>query len=168
MQDKFLKALIYTLLSIALVIFLLTLPFNIYCKTTKKCYPITLSSFSILKKGNKAINIHFQSTIKKELKDIVKFYPIKENLTKFSNEYIDNSYFLKNLSNKPISIRAKYKATPKEADQYLDRIECLCFQSEELEAGEEMKMPIRFKIKENKGTVSKININYEIELLGGN
>ena len=165
MQNKFLKALIYTLLSIVLVIFLLTQPFNIYCKMTKKCYPITLSSFSILKKGNKEILVNFSSKVSDNLKDVVEFYPVKKEVSKFSNEYIENSYLVKNLTNKEITIRAKYQATPQEANKYLDRIECLCFQSQTLKAKEEIKMPIRFKIKpeiEGQKNIKYIQISYEI------
>jgi len=167
-QDKFLKSLIYTIIGIVLVIFLLIQPFNIYCKSTKNCYPITLSSFKILKKGQKEININFSSTTKKELENIVQFYPEKTQLIKFSNEYITNSYIVKNLTNEEITIRARYKATPKDADQYLNRIECLCFQSEDLKANEEIKMPIRFQIKEgikNETDLKEININYSIEII---
>jgi cytochrome c oxidase assembly protein subunit 11 len=167
MQDKFLKALVYTVFGIALSIFLLIQPFNIYCKLTKKCYPITLSSFSIINKGSREITINFQSTIDDDLKNVVSFYPSKKSLTKFSNEYITNSYIVKNLSDKEITIKAKYEANPKEADQYLNRIECLCFQSEDLEAGEEIKMPIRFQIKDgiDKSQLNNIKVNYKIDIL---
>jgi cytochrome c oxidase assembly protein subunit 11 len=167
MQNRFIKSLIYVLLGITLCIFLLTQPFNVYCRLTKKCYPITLSSFSIIKKGQKEITINFESKVDNEIKNIVEFYPNKKSLTKFSNEYITNSYIVKNLGEEEINIRAKYKATPLEADQYLNRIECLCFQSEYLEAGEEIKMPIRFQIKDeiDDSTINDINISYEIEIL---
>ncbi len=168
MQNKFLQALIYAILTIVLIIFLLVQPFNLYCKITKKCYPIRLSSFSISKKGNEKITINFNSKIGDELKDIVEFYPIKKQVIKSSNEYIDNSYFVRNLSDKEITIRTKYQATPEESDKYLDRIECLCFQSETLEAKEEINMPIRFKIKSqssNQSIIKSININYEIDVI---
>ena len=94
MQNKFLQALIYAILAIVLIVFLLVQPFNLYCKITKKCYPVRLSSFSISKKGNEKITINFNSKIGDELKDIVEFYPIKKQVIKSSNEYIDNSYFV--------------------------------------------------------------------------
>ena len=167
MQDRFIKATIYTLLGIAVAIFLLLQPFNIYCKTTKKCYPVTFSSVFKGKKGEKEVKINFSSTINEELKNIVVFYPKEQSLSKFSNEFIENSYFVKNLSDEEITIRTKYSADPKEADKYLDRIECLCFQSETLVPNQEKQMPIRFQIKKGieAEKLPEININYAIEVL---
>lgn len=168
MQDKFLKALIYTLLSIALAIFLLIQPFNIYCKSTKRCYPVTWSSFSILKKGTQEITINFSGDVPEDLKEKIEFYPSKTELKKVSNEFIENSYVVKNLTDREMTVRAKYKATPDEANQYLDRIECLCFQSETLKPKEELKMPIRFKLKpeiQNQDKIKSIQIGYEIEII---
>jgi cytochrome c oxidase assembly protein subunit 11 len=165
MQDKFLKTLIYILLGSALTIFLLIQPFNIYCKITKKCYPITLSSFKILKKGEREIKINFSAKIPDNLKQTLDFYPSQKTVTKFSNEHINNSYFVKNLSNKTLTIKTHYKATPSEANQYLNRIECLCFQSQTLKPNEEVLMPIKFQIKKSIDTtidIESIDIDYQI------
>jgi len=167
MQDRFIKATIYALITIAVSIFLLIQPFNLYCKASKKCYPVNFSTI-FSKKGSKEVRINFASVVDQSLQDVIVFYPKENSLTKFSNEVIENSYSVKNLSNETITIHAKYKVDPLTADQYLNRIECLCFQNETLKAGEEIEMPIRFQIKkeiENDQTIDEINISYSIEIL---
>lgn len=168
MQDKFLKTLIYILLGIGLTIFLLIQPYNIYCKNSKKCYPITLSSFANADKGKKELTLNFEGQVPDNLKDIVEFKPEFTSIKKFSNEFVTNTYLVKNLSNNSIAVRAKYQISPETADNYIDRIECLCFQNQTLAPGEEVAMPIKFQIKkefDQEKDLKEAVVSYNIEIL---
>ena len=133
---------------------------------TKKCYPIGFSSISLQKKGEKIMNLNFSANINEKDNKILEFYPEKQQISAFSNEFVRNSYIVKNLSDEVINVKTNYKAKPEEADQYLDKIECLCFQSQTLKPNEEVKMPIKFQIKSeiDKKDIKEIEINYNIML----
>lgn len=168
MQNKFIRSIIYIVVGTILAIFLAIQPFNLYCKNTKKCQPITLSSTSVSKKGEKQITIDFSATTPESLKNIVEFKPETTKITANSGEYMTNFYIVKNISNNPITVRIRYKIEPSEADQYLDRIECLCMQNQSLEPQEESKMPIKLQIKpefEKENNIKAANITYAVELI---
>ena len=56
------------------------------------------------------------------------------------------SYFVKNRSNKKVTIQAIPDITPNLAKKYLAKIECFCFRQQVLEPGEEREMPLRFVV----------------------
>jgi cytochrome c oxidase assembly protein subunit 11 len=171
MSDKFLKSLIYTLLASLLIIFFLIQPYNIYCRISKNCNPVMISALLPHKSGKEKMTINFSAEIPDNLKNIVEFYPQKNSKKIINGKNIINSYVVKNLSNHEITIRASYRILPKEADKYLDRIECLCFQNQVLAPKESAKMPINFvissEIEKDKSVkkLNKIEVSYKIILL---
>jgi cytochrome c oxidase assembly protein subunit 11 len=155
MQNRFLKFL-YLFFAILFLCFLAFQPFNIFCKTTKKCYPITLQSFDFSKKGNIDLSVSLFASVSKGIQDVVEFYPKQEFFTIKSNQYISSSYIVKNLTNQELSIKAQYISYPEDINKYLERVECLCFQMQYLEPNQQVEMPIKFKVKDN---IKEINLN---------
>ena len=56
------------------------------------------------------------------------------------------SYYVKNLTDKTLVIQAIPDITPNNANKYLAKIECFCFNKQTLKPGEEKEMPLRFVI----------------------
>jgi len=56
------------------------------------------------------------------------------------------SYYVKNRSDKTITIQAIPDITPNLAKKYLAKIECFCFRQQTLKPGEEREMPLRFVV----------------------
>jgi cytochrome c oxidase assembly protein subunit 11 len=170
-SNKFFKTLIYILLGILLIIFFMIQPYNIYCRVSKKCHPVIISSLLWHKSGKEKLQINFTATTPEHLKNIVEFSPNEQQKEIINGKNITNFYQVKNLSNQEITIRAHYNLNPAEADKYLDRIECLCFQTQILKAKEEVNMPLNFRIKseiENDSelkNLQKITVNYEVMLV---
>ena len=54
------------------------------------------------------------------------------------------NYFVKNNSGKDVIAQAIPSVTPVLATTHLNKIECFCFEQQELKAGEEKIMPLRF------------------------
>lgn len=171
MSEKFLKNTIYVILSILLISFILIQPYNLFCRIKHSCDPITLSSIAPHKIGEKSLTISFLATTPDGLKNIVEFQPKTLRAEIINGQAIGNYYSVKNLTNNKIIVSAKISVEPKEVDQYLEKIECLCMQSQPLNKKESAVMPARFRInpeieKDPKfKDLKEIKINYEVELI---
>lgn len=56
------------------------------------------------------------------------------------------SFTARNTSDKPVWGTAIYNVTPHSAAEYFSKIECFCFDSQRLDPGQEMHMPVSFFI----------------------
>jgi cytochrome c oxidase assembly protein subunit 11 len=74
------------------------------------------------------------------------FYPLVKRLDMNPGEVKEVSYYVKNRSDKTITIQAIPDITPNLAKKYLAKIECFCFRQQTLKPGEERKMPLRFVV----------------------
>jgi cytochrome c oxidase assembly protein subunit 11 len=168
MQEKFIKNTIYAIIAILLLIMILIQPYNLYCKITGSCFPVTFSSIGFNRAGDKYLNINFAAQINDEAKNIVEFYPKEKAIKIRSGKTIHNFYLAKNLSNKPVIIKTKMKLEPFWVNQYLERIECLCFKNQPLNAKEEKSLPVSFRIKpeieedKNFTNLKEISVSYEV------
>jgi len=76
----------------------------------------------------------------------LEFRALTKRLTFYPGEIKEVSYYVKNLSNKPMVIQAIPDITPNIAKKYLAKIECFCFKQQTLQPGEEKEMPLRFVV----------------------
>ncbi len=71
-----------------------------------------------------------------------------------------------NTSNAPVTGTAGFNVSPERAGRYFTKIECFCFQQQELAAGESIEMPVTFfvdpKIVEDESAknISEITLSY--------
>ena len=144
-SEKFIKNTIYTIIGISITIFLLIQPYNLFCKIKKSCQPVTFSSFSF-KKGQQQITINFTSKINKDLKTTLNFYPQESKIKAQTGQNITTKYIAQNLTNQSIIIRNHFKVNPSQAKQYLEMIQCLCFQNQPINPLSKVLMPIHLRI----------------------
>ena len=74
------------------------------------------------------------------------FRPTVKKLDFSPGEVKEVSYYVKNRSDKTITIQAIPDITPNLAKKYLAKIECFCFRQQTLKPGEEREMPLRFVV----------------------
>lgn len=74
------------------------------------------------------------------------FRPLTKKMTLNPGEVKEVSYYVKNRSDKTITIQAIPDITPNNAKKYLAKIECFCFRQQTLKPGEERVMPLRFVV----------------------
>ncbi len=74
------------------------------------------------------------------------FHPLTKKMTMNPGEVKEVSYYVKNRTDKTLSIQAIPDITPNNARKYLAKIECFCFQKQTLKPGEEREMPLRFVV----------------------
>jgi ADP-ribose pyrophosphatase YjhB (NUDIX family) len=78
MQEKFIKSSIYVVVAILALILFISQPYNFFCKASKLCNPIMLSSIVPRKVGKQELNYKFSAEIPESLKQNIEFYPKKE------------------------------------------------------------------------------------------
>ena len=91
---------------------------------------------------NRLIRVEFDATINQEL--AFEFKPMTTFVEVNPGEIKEVNYFVKNNSSKDIVAQAIPSVTPVLATTHLNKIECFCFAQQELKAGEEKIMPLRF------------------------
>jgi cytochrome c oxidase assembly protein subunit 11 len=149
MPDKFIKNTLYVVIGTFLAIFLLIQPYNLFCKIKKTCLPITFSSFLINQSGKQKIIINFSAKIDEDLNKIIEFYPKKSKIEVQNGKNITINYVAKNISVNNIIINNEFIANPPKIKDYLEMVECLCFQNQPIKVGEEVLMPVNFRINPN-------------------
>lgn len=168
MQDKFIKNTIYVLAAILLLIIILAQPYNLFCKISGKCHPVGFSSISLHQSGKREMVINFSAQIDDNLKNIIQFHPQDKSSVVRNGKNIYNFYIAKNLTNKPIVVKAELQLEPSWVNQYLERIECLCFKEQPLGAGQEKSMPVSLRINPaiekdaNFAGLKEVNVSYKI------
>lgn len=165
MPDKFIKDIIYVIIGILLVIFVAIQPYNLFCKIKGTCHPIIISSILPHKLGQKNSTVNFSAQLSDELKNEIIIYPQEKVLNVINGRNINNFFIIKNLTSKPINIKIEAQIEPIQANQYLKRIECLCFKKHSLNAGEVKSVPVSFRINPEieKSDIAEVNINYIVE-----
>ena len=75
-----------------------------------------------------------------------RFKPHKNYVEVHPGELVQVQYDLVNLENRPMVGQAIPSYAPMQAAQYLQKLECFCFQQQTLAAGETRTMPVSFVI----------------------
>ena len=171
MQHRFIKSLVYVVTITLVIILFLSQTYNFFCRVSDVCKPVLWSSLMIHKIGTKEINYKFIAKISDQLKNKVEFNQNFDSKKALNGEEIKNFYYIKNLTPDTIVVRSKYDLSVKEADIYLQKIQCLCAQEQILKPGEKTELPIIFRmsseIEEDKllKNIKELEITYEIELV---
>ena len=90
----------------------------------------------------RTMTIRFDANISPDLP--WRFGPNEKKITLRVGEMSKTSYYARNFSRQKITGRATYNVTPEKAGYYFSKIQCFCFTSQTLEAGQKADMPIVF------------------------
>lgn len=89
------------------------------------------------------------------------FRPMTKTLDLNPGEVKEVSYYVKNRSDKTITIQAIPDITPNLAKKYLAKVECFCFRQQTLKPGEEREMPLRFVVNSSiPGNITVLTMTY--------
>ena len=169
-QDKFIKNTLYIVLGVLLMIFIVIQPYNLFCKIKKTCQPVSFTSLIPKKTGQQKITFIFEANIPDDLKEEVEFEPVKPELNVQNGRNIINAYEVKNLTDENIVAGAHFQIEPREVNKYLERVQCICFNKQPLNAGEEAKMPVNLRINPEieqdaeLKNLKEVKISYEVYL----
>jgi hypothetical protein len=92
-----------------------------------------------------AIRVRFKGEVKEGL--AWDFRPLKETVLIKPGETLRVIYSAKNISNRPLTGKARHIDDPKDAEKYLDVVQCFCFIRETLKPGETKELPLVFRLR---------------------
>ena len=96
------------------------------------------------------------------------FEPVERRVTVNIGEASETSYRVLSLVDKETSGRAVYNVSPPEAARHFVKTECFCFSQQNLAAGQEKVMPVRFYIDpELPEDIPEITLSYTFFLNQG-
>ncbi len=74
------------------------------------------------------------------------FYPQRKKFRVHPGEFIDTAFWVENLSSEPLTIQAIPSVAPGLAASHVKKQVCFCFQHQDLDGNQTMKMPLRFAV----------------------
>ena len=92
-----------------------------------------------------------------------RFEPVPDEVWAKPGETLHAVYRVKNLSDKPITAKARHINEPKElASKYLEIVQCFCFIQQTLAPGEEKEFPLVFRVNWNvPEELKEFRVSYE-------
>ncbi len=109
-----------------------------------------------------AIRVLFEAEVKNGLP--WKFWPVQNMVLAKPGEGLQALFKVKNLSNKPVTAKARHLNEPKEmAAKYLQIVQCFCFIQQTLAPGEEIELPpVVFRVHWDVPTeIKEFRVTYE-------
>ena len=74
------------------------------------------------------------------------FQPSNEVMGVVTGKYYNATFYVKNTTNKAMTAQAVPSIAPSNAAAHLKKLECFCFEQQELAPGEEALLPVKFLI----------------------
>jgi cytochrome c oxidase assembly protein subunit 11 len=92
--------------------------------------------------SERSINVRFDSSVAAGLP--LRFQPTERQVRVRLGEVKQTAYRVKNLTNRPLTLRAEYNVTPDAGGAFFNKIACFCFDDQTLAPFEEQVMPVIF------------------------
>ena len=95
------------------------------------------------------------------------FRPVDNKLTVQAGVMNTTTFYVRNRARRSITGQAVPSVSPGLASQYLKKVECFCFEQQELPAGSEMEMPVSFYIDADlPNEINELTLSYTMFLVG--
>ena len=91
------------------------------------------------------------------------FHPNDAELVVTPGELNVTTYYARNRTDRTIVAQAVPSVSPGRAAQYVKKIECFCFEPQEIPAGGELEMPVRFIVdSEMPESINELTLSYRM------
>jgi cytochrome c oxidase assembly protein subunit 11 len=105
------------------------------------------------------IRVEFDGTVNSKLQWT--FHPKQQSMVVHPGEQYEALYVARNESGEAIVGNAAPSIAPNEASGYFNKTECFCFTQQELDAGEQRDMPVRFIVSPSlPSDIATITLSY--------
>ncbi|MFI4937505.1 MAG: cytochrome c oxidase assembly protein [Candidatus Berkiellales bacterium] len=120
--------------------------YNVICKATGLNGKVDnqISAMVTNVDPTRTITVELLATLNESLPGI--FHPKVKKYTIHPGEYIKTSYYVENLTQKPLVVQAIPSVTPGLAARYLKKVECFCFIKQPLQSLEGKEMSLVFTV----------------------
>jgi cytochrome c oxidase assembly protein subunit 11 len=95
------------------------------------------------------------------------FRPLENELTVRPGEMNTTTFYVRNRANRTVTGQAVPSVSPGQAALYLKKIECFCFEQQELPAGGELEMGVSFIVAADlPANINELTLSYTMFLVG--
>jgi cytochrome c oxidase assembly protein Cox11 len=94
-----------------------------------------------------AVRVHFSSEVKNDL--LWEVEPLQETVLGRPGETLTAVYRVKNLSDQPVTAKARHLDSPADFVNDVTLIQCFCFIQQTLQPGVEVEMPLIFRVDQD-------------------
>ena len=116
---------------------------------------------SLVIEDGRPLGLQFISTNNENMPWI--FKPSEEVMTISTGEYYTATYYVKNTTNKTMTAQAVPSVAPSNAAAHLKKLECFCFEQQELAPGEDALLPVRLLVSDElPKNIKNIILSYTI------
>lgn len=144
-NNKMLRNMLMTIVSMAAFAFLLVPLYNVFCDVTGLNGKLDLSIAAATSKGidtNRDVTVEFVVNQNREMP--WQFKPKHSSLTLHPGQLATTAYFAKNITNKTMYAQAIPSISPSRASKFFKKVECFCFTNQKLGPGETTYLGLRF------------------------
>ena len=103
------------------------------------------NGWRILENWAEAVRVHFSSEVKDGLS--WEFEPVQGVILAKPGETLQTAYRVKNLSDQPVTAKARHIDRPETYLDFLNIVQCFCFIQRTLRPGEEAELPVVFRVE---------------------
>ena len=143
-SKKTIKLLCFSVLGMFTFSFALVPLYDVFCEVTGLNGKIELEATSnqnLETESGRDLSIQFVSHNNEQMPWI--FRPSDRQIKIQTGEYHTATFYVKNPTNKTMSAQAIPSVAPSNAASHLKKLECFCFEQQELAPGEEALLPVR-------------------------
>jgi len=139
--------------------------YNVFCEITglngktsaQAALREEISAISIV--ANREVTVEFLAKVARGMP--WEFRPLDTELVVHPGEMNTTSFYVRNLLQEPVTGQAVPSVSPGQAALYLKKIECFCFDQQELPAGGELEMGVSFFVDaELPADIKELTLSY--------
>lgn len=123
--------------------------YDVFCEVTGINGKVFQSDYSedLVKEDGRPLGLQFISTNNENMPWI--FKPSKEVMTISTGKYYTATFYVKNTTDKKMMAQAVPSVAPSNAAAHLKKLECFCFEQQELMPGEEAVLPVKLLVSDD-------------------
>jgi cytochrome c oxidase assembly protein subunit 11 len=166
-KEKIYKKILITISLMSIFSFMLVPIYDVFCSVTGLNGKIDISKFGTYDASDRGINksriiaIEFDVTYNQSIK--LNFKPKHYEIKLRPGEIFHTSYYVKNLTDKEMTIQAIPSIVPWIANKYFKKIECFCFETQILMPSEETNMNLSFYIDAKiPSSIQRLTLSYTL------
>ena len=162
-KNKTLKLLIGAVVGMFFFSFALVPLYNVFCEVTGlngKVFQASESEVSI-EGESRPLALQFISSNNENMPWV--FNPSEKSMKIETGKYYTTTFYVKNTTNKTMTSQAVPSVAPSNAADYLKKLECFCFEQQELKPGEDALLPVRLLVSDElPKNIENIILSYTI------
>ena len=163
-SKKTIKTLCFAVIGMFTFSFALVPLYNVFCEVTGLNGKIELratNNKNIESENGRDISIQFVSHNNEEMPWA--FKPTEDNIKVTTGKYHTSTFYVKNTTNKRMVAQAIPSVAPSNAAAHLKKLECFCFEQQELAPGEEALLPVKLIFdNELPSSINSVVLSYTI------